>query len=235
MEQEGVLWSRKIREMEEDRVSCLPLQVGLSHGPRQLRALVGRQESAEGRFCGEENETAQHLWVWCSAVLEESWRKGFAVSLRELVETPLRASTLLRSILRRLKWTTTTTAPPRQHLPLRARHNMLFLQRLVISCLYICSTYKIDGICNILSLRALLVDPLSAFNACHRVHNKPNDHRLHKNISCDYRIAFFTWDKDFHLSVVYLQSSSLHCSITHVKTLSHFYLRLWRQNEIITI
>ena len=34
-----------------------------------------------------------------------------------------------------------------------------------------------------ISLRALLVDQLSAFNASHRVHNKPYDHRLHKGIS----------------------------------------------------
>ena len=37
--------------------------------------------------------------------------------------------------------------------------------------------------CNILSLRALLVDQLSAFNESHRFHNKPYDHRLHKGIS----------------------------------------------------
>ena len=66
------------------------------------------------------------------------------------------------------------------------------LQRLLISCLYLCSTYKFDGICNNLSLRALLVDQLSAFNASHRVHNKPYDHRLHKDISQSvYRISFF--------------------------------------------
>ena len=47
----------------------------------------------------------------------------------------------------------------------------------------VCSTYKFDSICNILSLRALLVDQLSAFNASHRVHNKPYDHRLHNGIS----------------------------------------------------
>ena len=93
------------------------------------------------------------------------------------------ASELLRAILRCLKWSTTKTALPRQHLPLRGRHNMLFLQRLVIFCLYKCSTYKFDSICNILSHRALLVDQLSAFNASHRVHNKPYDHRLHKGIS----------------------------------------------------
>ena len=57
------------------------------------------------------------------------------------------------------------------------------LQRLLISCLYLCSTYKFDSICNILSLRALLVDQLSAFNASHRVHSKPYDRRLHKGIS----------------------------------------------------
>ena len=32
----------------------------------------------------------------------------------------------------------------------------------------------------------------NAFNASHRVHNKPYDHRLHKGISQrDYRISFF--------------------------------------------
>ena len=66
------------------------------------------------------------------------------------------------------------------------------LQRLLICCLYLCSTYKIYGICNILSLRALFVDQLNAFNASHRVHNKPSDHRVHKGISqSDYRISFF--------------------------------------------
>ena len=49
---------------------------------------------------------------------------------------------------------------------------------------------QIDGIGSILSLKELLVDPLSAFNASHRVQNKPYDHRLHKSISSDYRIAF---------------------------------------------
>ena len=88
-----------------------------------------------------------------------------------------------KAILRCLKWSTTKTAPPRQHLPLRGRHNILFLQLLLISCLYLCSTYKCDSIRNILSLRALLVDQLSACNASHRVHNKPYDHRLHKGIS----------------------------------------------------
>ena len=57
------------------------------------------------------------------------------------------------------------------------------LQRLLICCLYLCSTFKMYGICNILSLRALLVDQLSAFNASHRFHNKPYDHRLQKGIS----------------------------------------------------
>ena len=168
--------------LREESVN-LSLQVRPPHGLRQLRALEGRQESAEGRFCGEENETAQHLWVWCSAFMEERWRAWFGESLWELVETPLRASAVLKAILRCLKWSTTKTAPPRQHLPLRDRHNILFLQLLLIFCLYLCSTYKCDGICNILSLRALLADQLIAFNASHRVHNKPYDHRLHKGIS----------------------------------------------------
>ena len=142
------------------------------------RALVARQESAEFGFCGEENESAQHLWVWCSAFMEDRWRAWFGESFPELVETPLRASALFRAILRCLKWSTTKTAPPRQHLPLRARQNMLCLQRLLIF-LYICSTYKIDNICNILSRRALFVDQLSAYYAYHRVHNKPYEHRLH--------------------------------------------------------
>ena len=39
------------------------------------------------------------------------------------------------------------------------------------------------------------------------------------------------WDKDLHLSVVYLQASSLHCSFTRVKTLNHFFHRHWRLRQ----
>ena len=60
------------------------------------------------------------------------------------------------------------------------QHNIFRKHHLLISCLYTCSTYKIDGICNILSLRALLVELLSAFNASHRVHT-------------DLTITDFTW------------------------------------------
>ena len=55
------------------------------------------------------------------------------------------------------------------------RHNILFLQLLLISCLYLCSTYKCDSICNILSLRALLVDQLSACNASHTTNPTTTD------------------------------------------------------------
>ena len=93
------------------------------------------------------------------------------------------------------------------------------LQRLLISCLYLCSTYKFDGICNILSLRALLVDQLSAFNASHRVHNKPSDHRLHKGISQSDSTESHSLRQGS--SSFRCLSSGLfsHCSFTRVKTL----------------
>ena len=105
------------------------------------------------------------------------------------------------------------------------------LQRLLISCLYLCSTYKIYGIFNIMSLRALFVDQLSAFNECHRVHNKPYDHTLHKSIWLQNLIL---WDEDLHLSVVYFQASSLHCSFTRVKTLNHFFHRHYRLRQYLS-
>ena len=108
------------------------------------------------------------------------------------------------------------------------------LQRLLISCLYLCSTYKIYGICNILSLIALLVDQLSAFNASPRVHNKPYDHRLHKGYFLKWLQNLILWDEDLHLSVVYLQASSFHCSFTHVKTLNHFFHRHWRLRQYLS-
>ena len=40
------------------------------------------------------------------------------------------------------------------------------------------------------------------------------------------------WDKDLHLSVVYLQASSLHCSFTRVKTLNHH--RHWRLRQYLS-
>ena len=42
------------------------------------------------------------------------------------------------------------------------------------------------------------------------------------------------WDKDLHLSVVYLQASSLHCSFTRVKTLNHFFHRHWRLRQYLS-
>ena len=42
------------------------------------------------------------------------------------------------------------------------------------------------------------------------------------------------WDKDLHLSVVYLQASSLHCSLTRVKTLNHFFHRHWRLRQYLS-
>ena len=45
---------------------------------------------------------------------------------------------------------------------------------------------------------------------------------------------FVLWDKDFHLSVVYLQASSLHCSFTRVKTLNHFFHRHWRLRQYLS-
>ena len=68
--------------------------------------------------------------------------------------------------------TTSSSSGPAQYALLATLGHFLFI--------YICSTYKFDGICNILSLRALLVDQFSAFNASHRVHNKPYDHKLPK-------------------------------------------------------
>ena len=42
------------------------------------------------------------------------------------------------------------------------------------------------------------------------------------------------WDKDLHLSIVYLQASSLHCSFTRVKTLNHFFHRHWRLRQYLS-
>ena len=166
--------------------------------------------------------------------MEERWRAWFGESLWELVETPLRASALLRAILRCLKWSTTKTAPPRQHLPLRGWHNILFLQLLLISCLYLCSTYKCDSICNILSLRALLADQLSAFNASHRVHNKPYDHRLHKGISQSDSTESHSLRQGSSSFCCLPQASSFHCSFTRVKTLNHFFHRHWRLRQYLS-
>ena len=92
------------------------------------------------------------------------------------------------------------------------------LQRLLISCLYLCSTYKCDSICNILSFRALLADQLSAFNASHRVHNKPYYHRLHKGISQSDYIESHSLRQGSSSSFCCLPSGLFfYCSFTRVK------------------
>ena len=108
------------------------------------------------------------------------------------------------------------------------------LQRLLISCLYLCSTYKFDGIYNILSLRALLVDQLSAFNASHRVHNKPYDHRLHKGISQSDSTESHSLRQGSSSFRCLSSGLFLHCSFTRVKTLNHFFQRHWRLRQYLS-
>ena len=96
------------------------------------------------------------------------------------------------------------------------------LQRLLISCSYLCSTYKCDSICNILSLRALLVDQ-RAFNASHRVHNKPYDHRLHKGISQSDSTESHSLRQGSSFFCCLPSGLFFHCSFTRVKTLNHFF------------
>ena len=99
-------------DIHEDREAHLdrPTRVALSrfragHHPDlgRWRALVGRTEDPTCRLCGEEEETAEHLWTRCPALELRRRQLGLGLEMRELTDNPGGAQALLGYILRRLR------------------------------------------------------------------------------------------------------------------------------------
>ena len=90
------------RMSREDRVDLVRFRSG--HHPRLKsgRSMIGLEVDPSCRLCGEEEETARHLWMACPAVELDRGRLSLGGSMAELTQSPTRAQALLRIILRRL-------------------------------------------------------------------------------------------------------------------------------------
>ena len=75
------------------------------HNPalRRWQQLLGVSEHALCRLCGEEVQSAEHLWLQCPALMVERHHRDLGNAMDELVRLPQVALALLRNLLRRLR------------------------------------------------------------------------------------------------------------------------------------
>ena len=102
------VYTRGVREDEEsamrreDRTDLTRFRTGHHPKLRRWQVMVGREGNAECRLCGLGEESSTHLWTECGAVEDLRRRHQLGRTHAELVEQPLRAWAMLRSILSRL-------------------------------------------------------------------------------------------------------------------------------------
>ena len=86
----------------EDRVNLVRFRSG--HHPRLKlwRTMIGLEEDPSCRLCGEEEETARHLWMECPAMEMDRRTQFLGRRMAELTQSPTRVQALLRIIFRRL-------------------------------------------------------------------------------------------------------------------------------------
>ena len=70
---------------------------------RHWQHLVGISKDAVSRLCGEEVESARHLWLRCPALLVEHHHSDLGHTMVKLANLPSTVLELLRIILRRLR------------------------------------------------------------------------------------------------------------------------------------
>ena len=85
-----------------DRIELARFRSGHHPKLRRWQHLVGIAESPECRFCAAEEESAEHLWLDCPALLAARQHLGVGFQFNELTRQPHRSLSLLRVILRRL-------------------------------------------------------------------------------------------------------------------------------------
>ena len=102
------VYTGRVREDEEsamrreDRTDLTRFRTGHHPKLRRWQVMVGREGSADCRLCGLGEESSTHLWTECEAVEDLRRRHQLGRTHAELVEQPLRAWAMLRSILSRL-------------------------------------------------------------------------------------------------------------------------------------
>ncbi len=89
---------------------------GYHSAVRRYKNLINRWEETTCRLCDTEEESYDHFWLRCPAFDADGQRLNLGASLDELIRLPAKAQALLRIILRRLRWITTTKTSPPQNL-----------------------------------------------------------------------------------------------------------------------
>ena len=98
-----------IRDREEealsrrDRVDITRFRTGHHPVLRRWLVMVGREECELCRLCGMGEETSEHLWMGCDALMPVRQRHQLGTEMAELAERPAAASAMLRDILSRLR------------------------------------------------------------------------------------------------------------------------------------
>ena len=72
----------------EERVHLTRFRSGHHPDLRRWQVMVGRVDDPACRLCGEEEETAQHLWMRCPALEQARLQEQLGRGMEELVESP---------------------------------------------------------------------------------------------------------------------------------------------------
>ena len=135
------VYRREIREKEEetlsrrDRVDLTRFRTGHHPALRRWLVLVGREESPDCRLCRMGDETSEHLWIDCEALVGLRRRHQLGSEMAELVEQPAAASAMLRDILSRLRW-----LKQQQQQRQRYRWRLNLVQTLLFTIMFHCYT-----------------------------------------------------------------------------------------------
>lgn len=99
----GVREGREERLTRAERVDLSRFRSGHHPKLRRWQHMVGKSESDLCRLCGEEEESTEHLWMRCPALIMQRFSTGLGGGLAELTARPTEAYALIRIILRRLE------------------------------------------------------------------------------------------------------------------------------------
>ena len=88
---------------KKDLVDLIRFRSGHHPSLRRWQHLTGKSEDDRCRLCGEDEESAEHLWLRCPALQSARYHRRLGFSFGELRSLPQASLALLRIILRRLE------------------------------------------------------------------------------------------------------------------------------------
>ena len=98
-----VLKKEDLELTQQESVDLVRFRSGHHPALRRWQHLTGMVDSPACRLCGEEEESATHLWLSCPAFERERLLRNAGRDQKELINPNASAKALLRTILRRLR------------------------------------------------------------------------------------------------------------------------------------